>query len=140
MSPKKLTDTQLVLLSAAAQREDDGLELADNPKGTDTEKAIHKLLKDGLVEEVPASGTLPVWRRDDDQGAFALRITVRGLAAIGIDKAVGSSEDAVRSGTPDTASPRTAALHKPPGTVLQWLVARGAGTCLPARALRSNPG
>jgi hypothetical protein len=32
MSPKKLTDTQLVLLSAAAQREDDALELAGNPK------------------------------------------------------------------------------------------------------------
>jgi Protein of unknown function (DUF3489) len=139
MSPKKLTDTQLVLLSAAAQREDDAVELAGSPKGAATQKAIHKLLKDGLVEEVPASGTLPVWRRDDDQGAFALRITVRGLAAIGIDKAVGSAEEAVRSGTtaqegdstPDTASPRTAALHKPPRNRLAVASRKGSRNVSP---------
>ena len=75
MSPKKLTDTQLVLLSAAAQREDGAVELAGNPKGTVAKKAITKLLNDRLVEEVPAGGTLPVWRRDADRGALGLRIT-----------------------------------------------------------------
>jgi len=35
-----------------------------------------------LLEEVEASGTLPVWRRDDGSGAIALRITSAGLAAI----------------------------------------------------------
>ena len=34
MSPKKLTDTQLVLLSAAAQREDGAIDLAGDPKGS----------------------------------------------------------------------------------------------------------
>ena len=76
MSPKKLTDTQLVLLSAASQREDGAIDLAGNPKG---EKVIRRLLNDGLVEEVPARGMLPVWRRDDAQGPLALRITMRGL-------------------------------------------------------------
>jgi hypothetical protein len=120
MSPKKLTDTQLARLSAAAQREDDAVELASHPKGTATQKAIHQLLKDGLVEEVPASGTLPVWRREDDEGAFALRITARGLAAIGIDPAVASPEQAGGSGrierendpAPDMAPPEAAAPHK----------------------------
>jgi Protein of unknown function (DUF3489) len=35
-----------------------------------------------LIEEIPARGALPVWRRDDEQGCLALRITQRGLAAI----------------------------------------------------------
>jgi hypothetical protein len=79
----KLTDTQLVLLSAASQREDGGIELAPDLKGA-ARKMIGKLLAEGLVEEVQARGSLPVWRRDD-QGAMALRITGRGLAAIGVD-------------------------------------------------------
>ena len=98
MSPKKLTDTQLVLLSAASQRKDGSLELTGNPKGSVARKTITKLLKDGLVEEVPAGGMLPVWRRDDDEGAFALRITACGLAAIGIERSSASPEVAVASG------------------------------------------
>ena len=68
MSPSKLTDTQLVLLSAASQREDGALDIAENPKRGSVKKAISKLLTDGLVEEIPAGGLLPAWRRDDDQG------------------------------------------------------------------------
>ena len=54
MSPNKLTDTQLVLLSAAAQRKDGAIGPAEGPKGGLAKKAIGKLLTDGLVEEVPA--------------------------------------------------------------------------------------
>ena len=78
----KLTDTQLVLLSAASQREDGGIELAPNLKGGAAHKVVGKLLTEGLVEEIAACGSLPVWRRDDEEGALALRITERGLAAI----------------------------------------------------------
>jgi Protein of unknown function (DUF3489) len=98
MSPKKLTDSQLVLLSAAAQRTDGGVELTGNRKGAVAKRVITNLLNDGLVEQVPAGGMLPVWRRDDDQGAFALRITARGLAAIGIERSSASPEMAVTSG------------------------------------------
>jgi hypothetical protein len=82
MSPKKLTDRQLVLLSAAAQRENGGIELTGKPKRAVANRAVRRLLNDGLVEEVPAGGTLPVWRRDDDRGVFALRITARGPPAL----------------------------------------------------------
>ena len=82
----KLTDTQLVLLSAAAQRQNGGLELAANLKGGAAHKVVGKLLTEGLVEEIPAAGGLPVWRRDDADGALALRITQRGLAAIQVDE------------------------------------------------------
>jgi hypothetical protein len=80
-----LTDTQLVLLSAAAQREDGAVVLAPNLKGGAAGKVVGKLLRDGLIEEVSAAASLPAWRRDDDAGPRALRITQRGLAAIGVD-------------------------------------------------------
>ena len=43
---------------------------------------MDKLIRVGLLEEVGASGSLPVWRRDDESGAIALRITSAGLSAI----------------------------------------------------------
>ena len=42
--PMKLTDTQLVLLSAASQREDGAIELAPNLKGGAAHKVVGKLL------------------------------------------------------------------------------------------------
>jgi hypothetical protein len=78
----RLTDTQLVVLSAASQREDRGVELSANVQGGAAGKVVDKLIREGLLEEVRASGWLPVWRRDDESGAIALRITSAGLAAI----------------------------------------------------------
>ena len=49
-------------------------------------KVVGKLLTQGLIEEIPAPGALPIWRRDEENGAVALRITRRGLAAIRIDE------------------------------------------------------
>src|ERR1700733_13870051 len=73
----KLTDTWLVLLSAAAQRQDGAVDLGSKLKGGVGLKVIDKLLREQLVEEIPATGGLPVWRRDDQDGALALRITER---------------------------------------------------------------
>jgi hypothetical protein len=50
--PMTLTDTQLVLLSAASQRQDGAIVLTPNLKGSAAGKVIGKLLRDGLVEEV----------------------------------------------------------------------------------------
>jgi hypothetical protein len=97
MSHKKLTDTELVLLSTASQREDGAVELTGKPTRAVANKVLTRLLSDGLVEEVDGGGTLPVWRRDDDQGAFALRITARGLAAIGIETSSATPEAPVAS-------------------------------------------
>jgi hypothetical protein len=81
----KLTDTQLVLLSAASQREDRAIELAPNLKGAASHKVVQKLLNEGLVEEIAAGSSLPVWRRDESNEALALRITNDGLAAIQVE-------------------------------------------------------
>jgi hypothetical protein len=84
----KLTDTQLVLLSAAAQCQDGAIELGSKLKGGASRKVIEKLLREHLVEKIPATDGLPVWRRDDQKGALALRFTAGGLAAIGAGQGV----------------------------------------------------
>jgi hypothetical protein len=91
----KLTDTQLVILSAASQREDRGIVLPPNLKGGAAQKLVAKLVELGLVEEIRARGELQVWRRDDDR-PMALRITKRGLKAIAVEEDPGDqhgSED-----------------------------------------------
>ncbi len=47
----KLSDTQFVILSAASQREDGGVELPSNLKGGAAQKVVAKLLGEGLLEE-----------------------------------------------------------------------------------------
>ena len=68
----RLTDTQLMILSAASQRDDRGVELPANIKGQAARKVVDKLIRAGLLEDIRAGGTLPVWRRDDDSGPRAV--------------------------------------------------------------------
>jgi hypothetical protein len=88
----KLTDTQLVLLSAASQRDDRALERPSNLTGGAAGKVMGRLIAEGLVEEIQSRGSLPVWRRDGDD-AHTLRITKKGLQAIRVDdEATGADE------------------------------------------------
>jgi hypothetical protein len=83
----KLTDTQLMMLRAAAQRNDRYLVAAPNLKGAAAQKIASKLIDAGLVREVRAKAGAPVWRRDDDAGlSYALRLTTAGTNAIAIDE------------------------------------------------------
>jgi hypothetical protein len=88
----KLTDAQLVMLSAAAQREDLCLTAAEKMKGAVLAKVSEKLVKLGLVREVRAKTEMPVWRRDEAGQSYALKLTAAGLKAITVDD---GSEDAV---------------------------------------------
>ena len=81
----RLTDTQLVVLSAASRRDDRGVELPPNVKGEAAKKVVNRLIRAGLLEEVGAAGSLPVWRRNAESGPRALRITKSGLAAIAVE-------------------------------------------------------
>jgi hypothetical protein len=83
----KLTDTQLIILSAASQRDDRGVELPANLKGGAARKVVDKLIRAGLLEEARVRGSLPQRRRDDDNGPQALRITKQGLEAVGVKDA-----------------------------------------------------
>jgi hypothetical protein len=81
----KLTDAQLGMLSAAAQREDHCLTAPEKMKGAILTKVTEKLVKLGLVRDLRAKPGMPVWRRDD-AGNFALKLTAAGLKAIGVDE------------------------------------------------------
>lgn len=83
----KLTDTQLVLLSAASQREDRGIVIPENLKGAVAKKVVAKLVQSGLIQEVRKTGSLQEWRREDGNGSFALIISDDGLQAIGVEPA-----------------------------------------------------
>src|SRR5216684_7336172 len=105
----KLTDTQLVPLSAAAQRQDGAIELGPKLKGSASRKVVGRLLSEGLIEEIPAQGSLPEWRRED-KGAVGLRITERGLAAIGAGQGAeaGAAEARPRAKGQSGPAPRRA--------------------------------
>ena len=84
----KLTDIQLLILSKASQRADRGAAIPSSAKGGPTPKAVSDLLADGLLEELRAKDTLPVWRSGADNLPMALRITPRGLKTIRVEDTI----------------------------------------------------
>jgi Protein of unknown function (DUF3489) len=78
----KLSDTQLVILSAAAQRDDGSL---TKLKGGAAHKVATKLIAAGLVKEVKAKAGMPVWRRDAQNAqSYALKLTAAAANAIAV--------------------------------------------------------
>jgi uncharacterized protein DUF3489 len=87
-SALKLSDTQLVLLSAAAQRDDRCLTATPKLKGGAAQKVAEKLIAAGLVKQIKAKAGTPVWRRDEETAqSFSLKLTAAGLKAIAVDDA-----------------------------------------------------
>jgi hypothetical protein len=64
----KLTDTQLVMLSAAAHRDDRCLVAPRNLKGGAAQKVAPKLIDGGLAKEIKAKPGAPVWRQGEQAG------------------------------------------------------------------------
>jgi hypothetical protein len=94
----KLTETQIVMLSAAAQRDDRCLVAPRNLKGGAAQKVAAKLIDGGLAKEIKAKPGAPVWRRDEQGGqSCALKLTAAGTRAIAIDDS--SASDATSEGT-----------------------------------------
>jgi hypothetical protein len=98
----KLSDTQRVILSAAAQHE---MGLARAPKtlpAAARNAVFRSLIKNNLLTEInaPREHVGLGWRQDDDGTWIVARITDEGLRAIGIDPNEG---DAV-AGEPDCSS------------------------------------
>src|SRR5262245_31913589 len=94
MSATKLTETQQIVLSAAARRADRCVMLPPRLKGAAAQRVVKKLVDLGLIEEVRARGDLPVWRRDHGGCPMALRITRDGSERIRIGPR-GSGKDSV---------------------------------------------
>jgi hypothetical protein len=91
----KLTDAQLVMMSAAAQRKDRCLSAPATIKGVALSKVNAKLVKLGLACEIEAKPGAPIWRRDEAGQGYALKLTAAGLKAIAIDE---GSPEAIEPG------------------------------------------
>jgi hypothetical protein len=82
----KLTDAQLVMMSAAAQRKDRCLSAPATIKGAALSKVTAKFTKLGLVREIEAKPGAPIWRRDDASQGYPLKLTAAGLKSIAVDE------------------------------------------------------
>jgi hypothetical protein len=80
----KLSDTQLVLLSNAAKRDDHAIVVPPKLKG-DALPQIEAMLTRKLCSTIPKTGELPVWRKDENGVGLALIATAKGLEAVGIE-------------------------------------------------------
>ena len=118
----KLTDTQLVILSAAAQRKDGAvlpLPKSLKTKGAAVTKTLDGLRKKGLLEETPATRDSEAWRETEDGRRMMLVITEAGLRAVdgGSDgEADKKRQQNKRRGRAalKPAAPKSKSKHSPP--------------------------
>lgn len=116
----KLTDSQLVILSAAAGRDDRlALPLPKSLKMNSGAAAtvLKSLLKKDLLEEMPAGPETPAWREEKDGGRLALRITEAGLQALDGGPGSGTVKPASKGkAASKKAAKKPAAPQKKPAT------------------------
>jgi hypothetical protein len=106
----RLTDIQRTILSSASRRNDRGVDLPANVKGEALRKAVDKLIRAGLLEEIRAYGSLLGWRRDAQARPMALRITQQGHDAVGVkDDAVAAAPETSIGAAPDGGEVETPA-------------------------------
>jgi len=90
----KLSDSQLVVLTAACQRPDRCVfPITTKLKGNAAGNVLKSLLKKGLIKEVRAKRDDTVWRHDEGQGRMTLQATRAGFDALGIDPGEVASEE-----------------------------------------------
>lgn len=90
---RDFTDTQLVLLSAAAQRPDRLLPFGERVKGAAAYRSGQPLVQRGFAMMVDAGLKDPLWVQEENGKRYALKITVRGLQALGIELDEGEVEE-----------------------------------------------
>ena len=100
----KLTETQIAMLGAAAQREDRCLIAHPSLKGGAAQKVATKLITAGLAKEIKAKPGTPVWRQDEGGGqSYALKLTAAGAKAIPAGDHLASDDSSAEFGQADTA-------------------------------------
>ena len=123
LSGTKLTDTQLIALSGAAQRQDGAVSLPERIKGMAAQKLATSLMDKGIVREIRAKPGMPAWRRDEDGRTYALVITKLGHAAICVADDGKTRMDAVKdNGLPAHALTKAGGHLRPLSTARTlWL-------------------
>jgi hypothetical protein len=108
----KLTDTQTIILGAAAQRPDNmALPLPKGLHGAAAKMAVTKMIAHGWLQEVDANlrRNEPLWRETGDGHGTTLVVTEAGLLAIGIEPVMASAITAFRKAQLDADPEPTAA-------------------------------
>ena len=113
----KLSDAQLVILSAAARRQDRAV--LPLPKSLKVNEAaattvLESLLKKRPAAERPAAAAAAHWRETRDGGRTALAIADAGLQAIGVDLDRDTGKQSL-SAKPQAKQRRRRAERKPSG-------------------------
>ena len=119
----KLNDIHLVLLSTAAQHSDGAIlpaaaSIADQQ--SPVSKALGQLLKQEMIQEVPADLTAPAWRETGDE-RFGLVITAAGRTAIGIDEEGADKADEQKAADTDAPAPRSPRASSKSANVIELL-------------------
>ena len=100
----KLTDSQLIVLSAAAARDDGLASVPVKMARAAASKVGSSLVARKLMREVKAKPGMPVWREDADGRSISLMITAAGRKAIGVDETLAEEVTVARS--PERSNPR----------------------------------
>src|ERR1700730_15048908 len=82
----KLTDTQLIVLSAAAARDDGVAVVAAKMNRAAASKVGARLVTRKLMREARSKPGMPVWRQGEDGRPISLMITRAGRDAIGVEE------------------------------------------------------
>jgi len=107
----QLSDTQALILSAAAQRpERIALPLPESLRGGAAAKVVGAMIAKGLLQDVDADLRKgePLWRETGDGHGVTLVATDAGLAAIGIEpEGANSAPEGATDAPTDEAAPET---------------------------------
>src|SRR6266852_4043182 len=136
-----LSDTQLLILSAASQRTDHAATLPANLKGSAAKKVIDRLLKQKLLQELHTKDDMPVWRRGEDNRPYTLRITKDGLKAIEVEDFADAPDNKATAGRDEVATAKTPAETKSserPARAKRSSAKKAAAP--PAKATKASPG
>ena len=101
----KLTDTQLVILSTASQRDDGAaLPLPKSIKlqGSAVSRVLKSLMNKGLLAEQSAGNNAAAWRESKDGQRLTLVITDAGRATIGAEQDAQIDSQPTRATAPTT--------------------------------------
>lgn len=135
----RLTDTQTIILSTAAQRADNlAMPLPKGLHGAAAQKVITMMIGRGWLEEVDADLLKgePLWRETGDGHGTTLVVTDAGLLAIGVEPVVVKTMAAIRThaAQPPASKPPTpragtkqaqiiTLLQRPEGATIAEIVA-----------------
>lgn len=125
----KLKDTDLVLLSAAAQRPDALLHPSGSHNGSSRDKIAKRLIKLGMVDEINVDRGSACWF-DGEENSKGLKINAAGLAALGLEDGSGEPTAVHEQAECSTPGPTKRARKPSKISIVVALLERAEGASL----------